>query len=162
MNDESLNMSIRKFLKTVGVNSQLAIEKAVADVAERCRSLRPGFGRIGHNRAADIFRRQLQPIAGKLRDRAVVKQQLVIGEAGNVVRIAGAKGQCVGRRPARLDLESTESLFAGIRQGKPIEPGLVGNAYCCAEQRPCRFGGDRFAKAYPFVTKPCRVAMDIE
>jgi hypothetical protein len=29
MNDESLNMSIRKFLKTVGVNSQLAIEKAV-------------------------------------------------------------------------------------------------------------------------------------
>ena len=29
MNDEVLNMSIRKFLKTVGVNSQLAIEKAV-------------------------------------------------------------------------------------------------------------------------------------
>jgi hypothetical protein len=29
MNDEMLNMSIRKFLKTVGVNSQLAIEKAV-------------------------------------------------------------------------------------------------------------------------------------
>ncbi len=29
MNDEALNMSIRKFLKTVGVNSQLAIEKAV-------------------------------------------------------------------------------------------------------------------------------------
>jgi hypothetical protein len=29
MNDESLNMSIRRFLKTVGVNSQLAIEKAV-------------------------------------------------------------------------------------------------------------------------------------
>jgi hypothetical protein len=28
MNDEALNMSIRKFLKTVGVNSQLAIEKA--------------------------------------------------------------------------------------------------------------------------------------
>jgi predicted transcriptional regulator len=27
--DETLNMSIRKFLKTVGVNSQLAIEKAV-------------------------------------------------------------------------------------------------------------------------------------
>jgi len=27
--DEALNMSIRKFLKTVGVNSQLAIEKAV-------------------------------------------------------------------------------------------------------------------------------------
>jgi len=26
MNDEALNMSIRKFLKTVGVNSQLAIE----------------------------------------------------------------------------------------------------------------------------------------
>lgn len=30
MNDEAFNMSIRKFLKTVGVNSQLAIEKAVA------------------------------------------------------------------------------------------------------------------------------------
>ena len=29
MNDEALNMSIRKFLNTVGVNSQLAIEKAV-------------------------------------------------------------------------------------------------------------------------------------
>jgi hypothetical protein len=29
MDDEALNMSIRKFLKTVGVNSQLAIEKAV-------------------------------------------------------------------------------------------------------------------------------------
>ncbi len=29
MNDETLNMSIRKFLKTVGVNSQLAVEKAV-------------------------------------------------------------------------------------------------------------------------------------
>jgi len=29
MNDEALNMSIRKFLKTVGVNSQLTIEKAV-------------------------------------------------------------------------------------------------------------------------------------
>lgn len=29
MNDETFNMSIRKFLKTVGVNSQLAIEKAV-------------------------------------------------------------------------------------------------------------------------------------
>jgi hypothetical protein len=30
MNDEAFNMSMRKFLKTVGVNSQLAIEKAVA------------------------------------------------------------------------------------------------------------------------------------
>jgi len=29
VNDEALNMSIRRFLKTVGVNSQLAIEKAV-------------------------------------------------------------------------------------------------------------------------------------
>jgi len=29
MKDEALNMSIRKYLKTVGVNSQLAIEKAV-------------------------------------------------------------------------------------------------------------------------------------
>ena len=29
MNDETFNMSIRKFLKTVGVNSQLAVEKAV-------------------------------------------------------------------------------------------------------------------------------------
>jgi len=29
MNNEALNGNIRKFLKTVGVNSQLAIEKAV-------------------------------------------------------------------------------------------------------------------------------------
>ena len=34
MNDEGLNMSIRKFLKTVGVNSQLAIEKAVRKALE--------------------------------------------------------------------------------------------------------------------------------
>jgi hypothetical protein len=34
MNDEALNMSIRKFLKTVGVNSQLAIEKAVRNAIE--------------------------------------------------------------------------------------------------------------------------------
>jgi hypothetical protein len=34
MNDEALNMSIRKFLKTVGVNSQLAIEKAVRQALE--------------------------------------------------------------------------------------------------------------------------------
>jgi hypothetical protein len=34
MDDEALNMSIRKFLKTVGVNSQLAIEKAVRQAIE--------------------------------------------------------------------------------------------------------------------------------
>ena len=34
MNDEALNMSIRKFLKTVGVNSQLAIEKAVTHAVD--------------------------------------------------------------------------------------------------------------------------------
>ena len=34
MNDEALNMSVRKFLKTVGVNSQLAIEKAVRKAIE--------------------------------------------------------------------------------------------------------------------------------
>lgn len=34
MNDETLNMSIRKFLKTVGVNSQLVIEKAVRQALE--------------------------------------------------------------------------------------------------------------------------------
>ncbi|HET7598047.1 MAG TPA: DUF6494 family protein [Burkholderiales bacterium] len=34
MNDEAFNMSIRKFLKTVGVNSQLAIEKAVRKALE--------------------------------------------------------------------------------------------------------------------------------
>lgn len=34
MNDEALNMSVRKFLKTVGVNSQLAIEKAVRKALE--------------------------------------------------------------------------------------------------------------------------------
>jgi hypothetical protein len=30
MNDEALNMSIRRFLKTVGVRSQAEIERAVA------------------------------------------------------------------------------------------------------------------------------------
>jgi len=34
MNDEALNASIRKFLKTVGVNSQIKIEKAVREAAE--------------------------------------------------------------------------------------------------------------------------------
>jgi hypothetical protein len=34
MDDEALNMSMRKFLKTVGVNSQLAIEKAVRQAIE--------------------------------------------------------------------------------------------------------------------------------
>lgn len=34
MNDEVLNMSIRKFLKTVGVNSQIEIEKAVRAAVE--------------------------------------------------------------------------------------------------------------------------------
>ncbi|AUN93975.1 DUF6494 family protein [Pseudazoarcus pumilus] len=34
MNDEVLNMSIRKFLKTVGVNSQIEIEKAVREADE--------------------------------------------------------------------------------------------------------------------------------
>jgi hypothetical protein len=37
MNDEAFNMSIRKFLKTVGVNSQLAIEKAVRKALEEGR-----------------------------------------------------------------------------------------------------------------------------
>ena len=35
MNDEALNMSIRRFLKTVGVNSQLAVEKAVRKALEQ-------------------------------------------------------------------------------------------------------------------------------
>ena len=34
MTDEALNGSVRKFLKTVGVNSQLAIEKAVRQALE--------------------------------------------------------------------------------------------------------------------------------
>jgi hypothetical protein len=33
MNEEMLNLSIRKFLKAVGVSSQRAIEHAVADAA---------------------------------------------------------------------------------------------------------------------------------
>ena len=37
MNDEALNSSIRKFLKTVGVNAQLAIEKAVRQSLENGR-----------------------------------------------------------------------------------------------------------------------------
>ncbi len=34
MNDEALNMSIRRFMKTVGVNSQIVIEKAVRKALE--------------------------------------------------------------------------------------------------------------------------------
>jgi hypothetical protein len=34
MDDEALNTSTRKFLKTIGVNSQLAIEKAVHQAIE--------------------------------------------------------------------------------------------------------------------------------
>ena len=37
MNDEALNMSIRRFLKTVGVNSQLAIEKSVRKALDEGR-----------------------------------------------------------------------------------------------------------------------------
>jgi hypothetical protein len=37
MDDDTLNMSTRKFLKTVGVNSQLAIEKAVRRALESGR-----------------------------------------------------------------------------------------------------------------------------
>ena len=33
MNEEALNLSIRKFLKTVGISSQRAIEQAVAAAA---------------------------------------------------------------------------------------------------------------------------------
>ena len=35
MNDEELSISIRKFLKTVGVNSQREIEQAVADALRK-------------------------------------------------------------------------------------------------------------------------------
>ena len=37
MNDEALNMSIRKFLKTVGVKSQHEIEQAVARARDEAR-----------------------------------------------------------------------------------------------------------------------------
>ena len=35
MNEEKLNLSLRKFLKQVGVTSQREIEKAVRDAAEQ-------------------------------------------------------------------------------------------------------------------------------
>jgi hypothetical protein len=56
MNEEALNMSLRKFLKAVGVTSQQEIEKAI--------------------RAADA--------AGKLKGKKSVAAQMVltIGEAG--------------------------------------------------------------------------------
>ena len=41
MNEESLNMQIRKFLKKVGVNSQREIEAALRQAADSGR-LRPG------------------------------------------------------------------------------------------------------------------------
>ena len=39
MDEEALNMSIRKFLKKVGITSQREIEKAVRDAAEGCDML---------------------------------------------------------------------------------------------------------------------------
>ncbi|MFZ5512543.1 MAG: DUF6494 family protein [Pseudomonadota bacterium] len=35
MNEEVLNLSIRKFLKNVGVNSQRAIEQAIAEARQK-------------------------------------------------------------------------------------------------------------------------------
>jgi hypothetical protein len=37
MNEETFNLSIRKFLKMVGVNSQREIERAVADALSAAR-----------------------------------------------------------------------------------------------------------------------------
>lgn len=37
MNEETFNLSLRKFLKTVGVNSQREIEQAVAQAIESAR-----------------------------------------------------------------------------------------------------------------------------
>jgi len=52
MNEEALNMSIRKFLKMVGVNSQRAIEHAVADAQEK-KTL-PGSGAMPATMTLDI------------------------------------------------------------------------------------------------------------
>ena len=63
MNEEALNMSLRKFLKVVGVTSQQEIEKAI--------------------RAADE--------AGKLKGKAQLKAQMVltIGDVGLTHKVDG-------------------------------------------------------------------------
>lgn len=55
-----------------------------------------------------------------------------------------------------------DTLLVTIRKREAIEPGLVWNAHCCADQRSCRFGRHRFAEAYPFVPETCRIAVNIE
>ena len=45
MNEETLNLSIRKFLKMVGVNSQREIEHAVASLGFLTRSIDDLVGR---------------------------------------------------------------------------------------------------------------------
>ena len=63
MNEEALNMSLRKFLKVVGVTSQQEIEKAIRVAAE----------------------------AGKLKGKTSVKAQIVltIGEVGLNHKVEG-------------------------------------------------------------------------
>ncbi len=61
MTDDGFNMSLRKFLKTVGVTSQQEIEEAVRSAREAggvpgdtvtAVSTRAGFGSIFHSRIA--------------------------------------------------------------------------------------------------------------
>jgi hypothetical protein len=52
MNEEALNMSIRKFLKMVGVNSQRVIEHAVAEAQEK--NTLPGSGPMPATMTLDI------------------------------------------------------------------------------------------------------------
>ncbi len=39
MNEEKLNISIRKFLKGVGINSQRIIEKSIRDIVENDKNV---------------------------------------------------------------------------------------------------------------------------
>ena len=55
MNEETLNLSLRKFLKTVGVNSQRDIEQAVAKAIED-----------GTLKGNEAFPAQMRLVVGKL------------------------------------------------------------------------------------------------
>ena len=116
MNDEALNMSIRKFLKTVGVNSQLAIEKAVRMVEfTHGASHTESAPSVGHNdigKILTVFKRFGFMMYYMLFD--TVRRSLPIkGATGEELEgIKAARRQLVG-------IYGMAGLFAGVK-GLPM------------------------------------------
>ena len=97
MNDEALNMSIRKFLKTVGVNSQLAIEKAVRKAIED-----------GKLKGSESL-----PVAMTLKVGGLDVSVTFDGELIHMVAFANA------------DREAGEAVDQGNEAGAPVNPLLL-------------------------------------